>query len=331
MAPPTEVRPNEKMKAVVQNGYGSPDFLELRDVERPALGDDGVLVRVRAASVNAADWHLLGTMPHLVGVLLRASRTSVRGIDLAGEVEAVGKSVSGFRPGDEVFGAGLGTFAEYATSLPTRLAPKPRNLTFEQAATIPVAGITALQGLRDKAHLEPGQRALIYGAGGGVGTFAVQVAKALGAHVTAVTCAGNVGLVRSIGADEVVDYEKEDFTRRGQRYDVLFDNGANRSLADCRRALAPRGTLVLVGAASGMWRIVSRLLTARLITRADGQRFAPFLARVMHEDLLALEDLAEAGKLTPVIDRQFPLSEAPDALRYVGTRQARGKVVIRVA
>ncbi len=331
MASPTAVPGERRMRAVVQEGYGSPDVLKLREIEVPVAADDHVLVKVRAASVNAADWHLLGTLPHLVGVFLRASRSSVRGIDVAGQVEVAGRSVTRFEPGDEVFGTASGAFAEYATASEDRLAPKPRNLTFEQAAAIPVAGITALQGLRDKTQLRPGQRVLIHGAGGGVGTFAVQVAKALGAPVTAVTRTENVELVRSIGADEVVDYTKEDFTRRGQRYDVVFDNGADRSLTDCRRVLAPTGTLVLVGAAGGAWAILSRLLTARLISRKGGQRFLPFLARSGREDLLVLKQMAEAGKLAPVIDRRYPLSQVAEALRYVGTRRARGKVVITVA
>jgi NADPH:quinone reductase-like Zn-dependent oxidoreductase len=199
------------MKAIVQGGYGSPDAFELRDIEKPAVGDDGVLVRVSAASVNAADWHLMGGLPHLVGRLLRQPRSSVGGLDVAGYVEAAGSNVTRLKPGDEVFGTGVGTFAEYATASEESLAPKPRNLTFEQAAAIPVAGLTALQVLRDKAHVQPGQSVLIYGAGGGVGTFAVQIAKSLGAHVTAVSRTSNVQLVRSIGADEVIDYTKGDF------------------------------------------------------------------------------------------------------------------------
>ena len=319
-----------RMKAIVQDGYGSPDVLALREIEKPVVGDDGVLVRVGAASVNAADWHLLQMLPHVIGMFLRSPRNSVRGIDVAGRVEAVGRNVTRFKPDDEVFGTGNGTFAEYVTTTEGRLAPKPRNLTFEQAAAIPVAGVTALQGLRDKAHVQPGQRVLIYGAGGGVGTFAVQIAKALGAHVTAVSSTGNVDLVRSIGADEVIDYTKEDFTKRGQRYDVLFDIGANRSFADCRRVLVPSGTLVLVGAPKGLWAILSRLLKAQLLSRIGSQRIASFLARVRHEDLVVLKDLVEAGKLSPVIDRQYPLSEVPEAVRYVGTGDARGKVVISV-
>jgi 2-desacetyl-2-hydroxyethyl bacteriochlorophyllide A dehydrogenase len=315
-----------RMKAIVQDRYGSPDYLELREVDTPVAGDHGVLVRVRAASVNAADWHLMQKLPHLIGKLLGSPGSRVPGADMAGHVEAVGRDVARFRPGDEVFGAGRGSFGEYATAPEDHLVPKPRPLTFEQAAAIPLAGLTALQGLRDKGQVRAGQKVLIYGAGGGVGTFAVQVARSLGAHVTAVTSTGNSDLVRSIGADEVVDYTKEDFTRRGQRYDVLFDIGANRSLADCERVLAPDGRLVLVGAAGGLGAVVWRLIKASV-----GSRRVSFLARVQHGDLVALKELAEAGKLSPVIDRQYALSEVPDALRYLGTRQARGKVVIRVA
>jgi NADPH:quinone reductase-like Zn-dependent oxidoreductase len=295
------------------------------------VGDDGVLVRVRAASVNAADWHLMQRLPHVIGMLLRQPRSRVRGADMAGHVEAVGKNVTRFKLGDEVFGVGIGAFAEYAMGRERGLAPKPRDLTFEQAAAIPIAGLTALQGLRDKAQVKPGQKVLIYGAGGGVGTFAVQVAKALGTHVTAVSSTANMELVRSIGADEVIDYTKEDFTTRGRRYDVLFDIGANRSLADCRRVLVPHGTLVLVGGAKGLWAVLWRLLKAQLLSRVSSQPIVSFIARARHEDLVVLKELAEGGQLSPVIDRQYPLSEVPDALRYLGTRDARGKVVIKVA
>jgi len=319
------------MKAIVQDGYGSPDALRLREIDKPVVGDDGVLVRIRAASVNAADWHLLARFPHVIGMLLRVSPGKIRGFDLAGHVEAVGRNVTRFKPADEVFGTGFGTFAEYVTTSEDRLAPKPRNLTFEKAAAIPVAGFTALQGLRDKARLQPGQRVLVYGAGGGVGTFTVQVAKALGAHVTAVTSTRNMDLVRSIGADEVIDYTKEDFTRRGQRYDVLYDIGANRSFTDCRRVLAKHGTIVIAGAPKGLWAILSRLLKAQLLSRFGGQRIVSFIAKGRPEDLVALKELAEAGKLSPVIDRRYPLSEVADAIRYVGTGSARGKVVISVS
>jgi NADPH:quinone reductase-like Zn-dependent oxidoreductase len=319
-----------KMRAIVQDRYGSPDLLELREIEKPVVGDDRVLVRVLSASVNAADWHLMRRLPHVIGMLLRMPMSRIRGGDLAGRVEAVGKNVARFKPGDEVFGVGIGTFAEYTTTFEDRLALKPSNLTFEQAAAIPIAGCTALQGLRDNSHVLPGQRVLIYGAGGGVGTFAVQIAKSLGAHVTAVTNSENVDLLHSIGADEVIDYAREDFTRRADRYDVLFDIGANRTYADCRRVLAPNGKLVLCGAPSGLWAQLSRLLKTQLRPRTASQRIA-FLARVRHEHLIVLKEFAEAGKLSPVIDRQYPLNEVPDALRYLGAGHARGKVVINVA
>ncbi len=319
-----------RMAAIVQEGYGSPDVLHLRQIDRPVLTDDRVLVRVRAASVNAADWHMMGMLPHVIGRFLAGSVPRVRGGDLAGEVEAVGRNVTRFQPGDQVFGAAPGSFAEFAAAREDHLAPRPSNLTFEQAATIPGAGCTALLGLRDRGQVRAGQRVMIYGAGGGVGTFAVQVARALGAHVTAVTRTENLDLVRSIGAGEVVDYTKEDFTRRGERYDVLFDVGGDRSSADCMRVLAPTGKLVLVGAPRGRWAIVSRVLEMMLMPRRSGRRIV-FMASVRTETLVALKELAESGKLTPVIDRQYPLSETADALRYLGTGRARGKVVIRIA
>jgi NADPH:quinone reductase-like Zn-dependent oxidoreductase len=318
------------MKAIVQEGYGSPDVLHLREIEKPVVGDDHVLVRISAASVNALDSHLMHRMPHLIGRLMRKPWSSVRGVDVAGHVEAAGRNVTRFKSGDAVFGVANGSFAEYVTTSEDRLALKPRNLTFEQAAALPIAGITALQGLRDKAHVQPGQKVLVYGAGGGVGTFSVQMARALGAHVTAVSSARNVDLLRSVGAAEVIDYTKEDFTLSGQRWDVLFDIGANRSLADCRRVLAPNGMLLLVGAPSGAGRLVSRLLKAQLVSRTGSQRITPVMARARHADLVALAELAEAGRLTPVIDRRYPLSEAAAALRFVATREARGKVVINV-
>ena len=325
------LRLHSQMKAIVQESYGSPDGLMLRKIEKPVVGDDDVLVRVLAASVNAYDWFMTKRLTHFIGMLRRVPPTRVRGADLSGHVEAVGRNVTRFRPGDEVFGMGIGSFAEYATSTERRLAPKPRNLTFEQAATLGIAALTALQGLRDKACVHPGQRVLIYGAGGGVGTFAVQIAKALGAHVTAASSTRNMELLRSIGADEVIDYTKEDFTKSAQRYDILFDVGGDRSLSDCRRVLAPSAMHVLAGAGDRLWPLVSRLLESQLRSRIGRQRIGTFMARSTHEDLVVLKDLAEAGKLTPVIDRTYPLREVPDALRYVGTRGARGKVVIKVA
>jgi NADPH:quinone reductase-like Zn-dependent oxidoreductase len=322
------------MKAIVQDGYGSADVLHLREIDVPAVSDDLVRVRVRAASVNALDWHTVhgGRLLGVVGFLLRSPTIPVRGVDLAGQVDAVGKNVTRLRPGDEVFGTGQGTFAEYATTREDRLAPKPRQLSFAQAAAIGVAGVTALQGLRDKGQVQPGQRVLIYGAGGGVGTFAVQIAKALGAYVTAVTGPGNLELVRSLAPDEVTDRTAEDFTRRGQRYDVIFDVAADRSFSDCRRVLTPNGRLVLAGAAKGgSLAMLSRPLVGLVRSRLGNRWLVPFLARVRSEDLLALKELIESGKVSPVIDRQYTLSEVPDAIRYVGSGHARAKVVINVA
>jgi NADPH:quinone reductase-like Zn-dependent oxidoreductase len=323
------------MKAVVQEGYGSADVLHLREIDTPVVTDDVVRVRVRAASVNALDWHTVhgGRVLAAIGVLLRWPTNPVRGVDLAGEVEAAGKNVTRLRPGDEVFGTGRGAFAEYATATEDCLAPKPPQLSFAQAATLGVAGLTALQGLRDKGQVQPGQRVLIYGAGGGVGTFAVQVAKALGAHVTAVTGPNNLELVRSLGPDALIDRTAEDVTRREQRYDVIFDVAADRSLADLRRVLTPNGTLVLAGAAKGggLLAMLSRPVAALVRSRLGRRRFVPFVAKARREDLLALTALIEAGKVRPVIDREYPLREVPEAVRYLGSGRARAKVVINVA
>ena len=323
----------EKMMAIVQDGYGSADVLKLQEIERPVVADDRVLVRVRAASVNALDWHSVhgGQAVRLIGSLMGQKFNPVRGADLAGTVEAIGKDVTGLRLGDEVFGTGRGTFAEYAIASQKGLAPKPRQLSFAQAATMGVAAITALQGLRDRGQLKPGQRVLINGAGGGVGTFAVQIAKALGARVTAVTSTRNLEIVRSMGPDEVIDYTAEDITKRSERYDVILDIAANRSFSAMRRLLTPSGRLVVTGAAKGsmlavMWRAIVPLVRKRF-----GNRWlVPFLANVTHEDLLVLKEFADNGKLRPVIDRQYPLSETAEAVRYVGTGQARAKVVIDV-
>ena len=326
--------PRGTMKAIVQDGYGSADVLRLRDIEKPVVSDQDVLVRVRAASVNALDWHVVrgGPFLHMMAFLLRQPKINVRGVDVAGHVEAVGKNVTRLKPGDEVFGSARGAFAEYVAAKEDRFVPKPRRLTFEQAAAVGIAGVTALQGLRDKARLRPGQRVLIHGAGGGVGTFAVQIAKALGAHVTAVTSTRNLDVVRSIGPDEVIDDTQEDFTRRRQRHDVLFDVAATRSLADLRRVLEPKGTLVLAGAAKGDgFAPLGRILKALVLSRVGSQRLVPYIATVRYEDLVVLKELIEAGKLSPVIDRTFPLSEAADAVRYVGTGHARAKVVINVS
>jgi NADPH:quinone reductase-like Zn-dependent oxidoreductase len=322
------------MKAIVQEGSGSADALHLRDIDRPAVGDDRVLVRVRAASVNALDWHNVhgGRLVGVIAFLMRQPAFPIRGVDLSGEVEAVGKDVTRLRPGDEVFGMARGTFAEYAAAREDWLVKKPRELTFAQAACMGVAAVTALQGLRDKGQLKPGQRALINGAGGGVGTFGVLIAKALGAHVTAVTNTRNVELVRSIGPDEIIDYTQEDFTKRGQRYDVILDVAANRSFGDQRRALSSSGRIVLAGAArKGAFAPISRALIGIVRSGLGSSWLVTLLARVTYDDLVALKDLVEAGKLCPLIDREYPLSEAAEAVRYVGSGQARAKVVINVS
>jgi NADPH:quinone reductase-like Zn-dependent oxidoreductase len=319
------------MKAIVQDGSGSADVLHVRDINKPVLTDGHVLVRVRAASVNALDWHSVhgGKLISAVATLMRQPDQLVRGVDLAGEVEAVGTGVTRFAPGDAVFGGAPAAFAEYALAHEDSLELKPRNASFEQAAAIGVAGRTALQGLRDKAQVKPGQRVLISGAGGGVGTFAVQIAKALGAHVTAVTSTRNLEVVRSLGADEVIDYRLEDFTRRGARYDAVFDVAANRSLSDLRRVLTPTGTLVLVGAdRRGGVAIFTRIVSAFARSRLLRQRIVFYVAKANQADLVVLKELIEAGKVCPAIDRAYPLAQGAEAVRYVGSGQARAKVVI---
>ena len=320
------------MKAIVQERYGSPDVLALRDVDTPAIGDDGVLIEVHAASVNALDWHMTRGMPLVIRMMagLRTPRDPLRGVDLGGRVVAVGKNVTRFKPGDDVFGGTDGSFAEHAATVEGRLALKPPGLTYAQAASLHVAGLTALQGLRDKAQVQPGQRVLVTGAGGGVGTFAVQIAKWLGARVTAVTRTASVDLVRSLGADEVIDYSAEDFTRRSERYDVIFDVSGNRSFRDCRRVMTRTGILVVVGGPAGWFAPVTRLLTAAALSPLVSQRFVPFISKNDPAGLALLAELTAAGTITPVIDRSFALSETPDAIRYVGTGAARGKVVITV-
>jgi len=323
------------MKAIVREKYGSPDVLKLKEIERPALDDDSILVRVRAASVNAYDWHMMRGSPSLVRMMagLRKPKSSAMGVDLAGEVEAVGKNVTEFRPGDAVFGQRSGALAEYVRcTAKSFLVPKPAGLTFEQAAAVPMAASTALQGLRDKGQIKPSQRVLINGASGGVGTFAVQIAKAFGAHVTAVCSTRNVDTARSLGADEVIDYKREDFRRSGRRYDLILDVAASGSLSARLRVLEPNGTLVGVGSADGygMASLVAGLLETAVRSRFGSQRIPFFLASNSKEDLIVLTELIEAGKVRPVIDRTYPLTETAEAIRYLETGHARAKVVITV-
>ena len=320
------------MRAIIQDGYGSADVLRLQDIDVPAIGENGVLVRVRAASVNAADCHLLRLPPAFRRIMgLHGPQAAIRGFDVAGHVERVGTRVTRFRPGDEVFGHAPGSFAEFASARDDRLVPMPLGLTFGQAAALPVAGTTALQGLRDKAGVRRGQRVLIHGAGGGVGTFAVQIARYLGAHVTAVTSTRNMDLVRSLGPDDIIDYTREDFSRREQRYDVFLDIAATRSLNDCRRVLAPGGTLVIAGAPKGgSLAAIARMLSVIVVSRFVSQRIVSFMGKVRQDDLLVLKALAEAGRVVPLIDRAYSLSEVPDAMRYVASGRARAKVIITV-
>jgi len=330
---PTAI-PSKPMKAIVYCDYGSPAVLKLEDVEKPTAGDDQVLVRVRAASVNPLDWHVMRGTPRFArfSMGLRKPKEIRLGVDFAGTVEAVGKNVTGFKSGDDVFGARTGAFGEYVSVRADRaLVLKPANITFEQAASVPIAAITALQGLRDKAHLQPGQKVLINGASGGVGTFAVQIAKSLGADVTGVCSTKNVDLVRSLGADKVIDYTKEDFTKSEQLYDVILDNVGNHSLLDCRRVLKPQGKYVMVGGPSGQWITpMDRAAYAALLSKFVNQEMGTFLAKLKKEDLTLLGDLMQAGKVKAVIDRRYKLSEVPEAIRYLEQGHARGKVVITV-
>jgi NADPH:quinone reductase-like Zn-dependent oxidoreductase len=320
------------MQAVVYRRYGSPNVLKLEEVARPIPGDDEVLVRVRAASLNALDWHLVRGEPYVARIgALRKPEPSTPGVNVAGVVEAVGRNVTLLRPGDEVFGNKRRGCAEYVSGRPDLFVPKPAGLTLEQAAAIPTAGVTALQALRDHGALRPGQKVLINGAAGGVGTFAVQIAKALGGEVTAVCSTQNVELARSLGADHVIDYSQADFARTGERYDLVVDVAASRSVRTLRRVVKPRGTLVLVGASKGRWIApLARFFGAKLLSRFVSQDLTWFMADIRREDLVALKDLVEAGQVTPVIDRTYPLSQTADALRYLETMHARGKVVITV-
>ncbi len=325
----------QRMKAIVQDRYGStPEVLRLREIARPAVGDDDVLVRVHAAGVDQGVWHLMAGMPYvmrLAGFGLRTPKNPVRGYDVAGRVEAIGANVTSFRPGDQVFGTCRGSFAEYACARPARLAPKPANLSFEQAAAVPISGYAALQAVRDHGRIGAGQRVLIIGAGGGVGTFAVQLAKAFEAEVTGVCSTAKVELVRSLGADRVIDYTREDFADGRTRYDVILDIAGNRSLAHLRRALAREGRLVIVGGeGGGKWLGVGRQLQASALSPFVRQKLGTFISKERKEDLEALRKLLEAGTIRPIVDRTFPLNEVPAAIRYLRDGRPQGKVVITV-
>ena len=329
---PEPAAPRTPMQAVIYCDYGSPEVLRFENVEKPVPTDSQILVRVRAAAVNPLDWHYMRGTPYIARLEMGLRRPKVTrlGVDYAGTVEAVGRSVTGFKPGDEVFGARTGAFARYvAVRADLNVVPKPANLTFEQAAAIPVAGLTALQALRDQGAVRPGQKVLINGASGGVGTFAVQIAKSLGAEVTGVCSTRNVDMVRSLGADHVIDYTKEDFTERGERYDVVIDNVGNHSLWSLRRVLAPGGRYVMVGGPSGRWiDPLPRAARARVISAFTDHDMRFFVSRLSKKDLTVLGDLARAGTMTPVIDRRYPFGEIEQAIAYLETGRARGKVVV---
>ncbi len=320
------------MKAITYEKYGSPDVLSVEEVQKPTPKDDEVLIKVRAASVNPFDWHYLRGEPffmRLMGAGILKPRNKILGIDIAGRVEAGGGNVKQFQPGDEVFGASdFGALAEYVCAKENALVLKPANVTSEEAAAAPVAALTALQALRDKGEIQPGQKVLINGASGGVGTFAVQIAKSYGAAVTGVCSTGNLEMVRSIGTDHVIDYGQEDFTRNGQRYDLILDAVANRSFSDLKRALGPRGICVIVG--------FSPALTFQVFFpgpwkfSTGDKKIGMMSAKITKEDLDFLKDLLEAGKVVPVIDRRYPLDEAADALRYLEEGHAKGKIVINI-
>jgi NADPH:quinone reductase-like Zn-dependent oxidoreductase len=321
------------MKAIVVSNYGSPDVLKCDEVDKPTAGDDQVLIKVRAASVNPLDRMVRGK-PYLIRLMtgLRKPKDTRLGRDVAGEVEAVGRNVTRFKPGDAVFGTCRGAFAEYACALESKLAMKPNKVTFEQAASVPVAGLTALQGLRDKGQIRSGAKVLINGAAGGVGTFAVQIAKSFGAEVTAVCSTGKVDMVLSIGADRIIDYTREDFTKGEQRYDLIFDCAGTRSLSALRRLLNPKGVYILVGApAQGRWvGPLAQVLKTLVASWFVSEKLVLFLAQIRTEDLTILGELIEAGRVTPVIGKRYRLSEVPEAIRYLEEGHARGKVVITV-
>jgi NADPH:quinone reductase-like Zn-dependent oxidoreductase len=322
------------MKAVVRNTYGSPDVLELEQIDKPEPGDDEVLVRVRAFSVNPADWYTLtGPLVARVPNGLRRPKDKRLGVDYAGQVEAVGPNVTEFRPGDEVFGGRTGAFAEYVCARADRgVVPKPENVTFEEAAAVPIAALTALQGLRDKGHVRPGQRVLINGASGGVGTFAVQIAKALGAEVTGVCSTRNVDIVRSIGADHVIDYTKDDFTRDDRRYDLILDVAGSKSWSELRRVLEPHGRVVIVGAqkSDGALGPLGHIIKLRVASLRGSQKAVFFISKFNKADMQTLRELLESGKVKPVVDRRYDLAQVADAFRYLEEGHAQGKIVVTV-
>ena len=330
-APPAPQR--QTMRAIVQAGYGSADVLHLAEVGRPAAGDGEILLRVHAAGLDRGTWHLMAGQPYLIRLVsgLRAPRNPVPGLDVAGTVVALGAGVTGFAAGEEVFGIGRGTFAEYACARPDKLVRKPASLTFAQAAAVAVSGLTALQSLRDAGRLRPGQHVLITGASGGVGTYAVQIAKALGARVTGVCSTAKTDLVSSIGADHVLDYTRDDFAAGPQRYDLILDTGGNAALARLRHALTPAGTLVIVGGEDGgRWTGMSRQLRALARSPFTRQRLTTLISRHRRADLETLARLIEAGQLTPVIGKTYPLRQAADAMRDLLAGHARGKLVLTV-
>jgi NADPH:quinone reductase-like Zn-dependent oxidoreductase len=325
------------MQAIVQDTYGSTEVLQLADIDKPVPTDDEVLVQVHAAGLHRGDWHVMTGLPYLIRIVvptlgLRKPKVRVRGMDVAGRVEAVGRNVTRFQPGDDVFGWCDGSFAEYACAPEDQLAPKPTTLTFEQAAVVPTSAFAALQGLRDSGEIQPGQQVLIIGAAGAVGSFAVQLAKAFGAQVTGVCSTTQVDLVRSIGADHVIDYTREDVTDGTRHWDLILDTAGHRSLSQLRRALTPRGTLVIVGSEGrGRWLGgFDRSLRAPLLSRFVGQRLRMLASKPRQDDLQTLRELSEAGKLTPVIDRTYPLGKVPEAIRQLEAGHTRGKLVITI-
>jgi NADPH:quinone reductase-like Zn-dependent oxidoreductase len=322
------------MQAIVYRHYGSPGVLRCEEIEKPKPRDNEVLIKVRAASVNPLDWHFMRGMPYLlrIGIGLRTPRSPQLGVDVAGQVEEVGRNVTRFKPGDDVFGACRGAFAEYARTPESKLAPKPSSVTFEQGASVAIAGLSALQALRDKGRLQPGQKVLINGAAGGVGTFAVQIAKSFGAEVAGVCSTRNLDMVRSLGADSVIDYTQQNFTTMGRRYDLLLDCVGNHPWSACRRVLVSRGTFVGVGGSTDSWGfsplagMFGKLALAPFIS----QKIRGFLAKLNQTDLALISELMQSGKVTPAIDRRYKLTDVPDAIRYLEEGHARGKVVIIV-